>query len=300
MNEVKKALVTGGTGFVGKRLCTLLDTTNILTRRPESAPSDLWKAACFRWIPDEELPPQEAFDGCEAVFHLAGEPLAEGRWTERKKARIRDSRIIGTRNLVAGLRALDSPPPVLVSASAVGIYGSRGDEILNEQSPAAAGFLGDVCRQWESEAMRAEEFGVRVVTIRIGLVLGKEGGALARLVPMFKLGAGGRLGNGRQWMAWVHADDLIRLFVFAAESGSLRGPVNGTAPNPVSNRGFTRALGQAVKRPALIPAPAFGLRLALGEFAEVLLASQRVVPKVALDAGFQFQYSTIGTALSDL
>ena len=297
---MKKALVTGGTGFVGKRLCTLLEVPNVLTRSPESAPSELWKAACFRWVPDDELPPPEAFDGCEAVFHLAGEPLAEGRWTESKKARIRDSRVVGTRNLVAGLRALDSRPPVLVSASAVGIYGSRGDEILNEQSQPASGFLGDVCRQWEAEAMRAEEFGMRVVTIRIGLVLGKEGGALARLVPLFKLGAGGRLGSGRQWMAWVHVEDLIRLLVFAAENSSLRGPVNGTAPNPVSNRGFTRALGQAVRRPALFPAPAFGLRLALGEFAEVLLASQRVVPKAAVDAGFQFQYSTIGTALSDL
>ena len=284
---------------MGMRLCELVDSPNVLTRKPESAPSELWKAACFRWVPDDE-PPPESFDGCEAVFHLAGEPLAEGRWTASKKARIRDSRVIGTRNLVAGLRALDSRPPVLVSASAVGIYGSRGDESLNEQSPAATGFLGDVCRQWESEAMRAKEFGMRVVTIRIGLVLGKEGGALAKLLPLFKLGAGGRLGNGRQWMPWIHVEDLTRLLVFAAENSSMHGPVNGTAPNPVSNRGFTRALGQAVRRPALFPAPAFGLRLILGEFAEVLLSSQRVVPKAAVDAGFQFRYSTIGSALSDL
>ena len=295
-----KALVTGGTGFVGKHLCGLIEAPNVLTRSPESAPSELWKAACFRWIPNSGQPPPESFDGCEAVFHLAGEPVAEGRWTASKKARIRDSRVLGTRNLVAGMRNLKDCPPVLVSASAVGAYGDRGDEILDEQSPRAAGFLADVCHAWESEAMRAEEFGVRVVTVRVGLVLGKEGGALARLRPIFRLGFGGRLGSGRQWMPWIRVEDLARLFVFAAENESLRGPVNGSAPNPVSNLGFTKALGQAVSRPTLFPAPGFALRLALGEFAEVLLASQRVVPKAAADAGFTFRYETIGGALSNL
>ncbi len=295
-----KPLVTGATGFIGKHLCASLHVPNILTRSPETAPLELSNTACFRWIPDEGMPPPESLDRCDAVFHLAGEPVAEGRWNEAKKARIRNSRVLGTRNLVAALRALDSPPPVLVSASAVGIYGSRGDEIVNEQSSPATGFLAEVCREWELEALRAEEFGMRVVTIRIGLVLGRDGGALARMLPLFKAGAGGRLGTGRQWMPWIHVDDLTRLFVFAAENDGLSGPVNGSAPNPVSNRGFTRALGQAIGRRTLFPAPAFGLRLALGEFAEVLLASQRVVPKAALDAGFKFRHATIDSALSNL
>lgn len=297
---MKKALVTGGTGFVGKYLCALINTPNVLTRRPETAPPELRSAACFRWQPDSELPPSEAFEGCEAVFHLAGEPVAEGRWTPRKKARIRDSRVHGTRNLVEALGALDRPPSVLVSASAVGIYGSRQDEVLDEDSEPASGFLADVCRAWESEAMAAERLGIRVVIVRIGLVLGKNGGALAKLLPLFRICGGGRLGNGRQWMPWIRVDDLARLLLYAAETNSLSGTVNGTAPHPVRNSEFTRALARAVRRPALLPAPAFGLRLALGEFAEVLLASQRVIPRAATSAGFQFRFPTMDSALADL
>lgn len=293
-----KSLVTGATGFVGRRLCQLLSAPNILTRKPEAAPAEFSDSACFRWNAESDLPPAEAFGGCEAIFHLAGEPVAEGRWTDAKKARIRDSRTQGTQRLVSALRSLESPPKVLVSASAVGYYGTRGDEGLDEKSPAGTGFLADVCREWETAALKAEEFGVRVVTIRVGLVLGAQGGALARMLPLFKLCAGGPLGAGSQWMPWVHVDDLARLFVFAAENESLRGPVNGVGPDPVSNRDFTRALGRAVRRPAFVPAPAFGLRLALGEFADVLLASQRVLPRMAEEAGFEFRYKTIDAALS--
>ena len=281
-------------------MCSLLPPPNVLTRRPETAPRDLSKAACFRWIPDREPPPPEAIDGCDAAFHLAGEPVAEGRWTAAKKQRIRDSRVIGTRNLVRGLGQAPQRPGVLVSASAVGVYGTRGDETLTEDAPAATGFLAEVCREWEAEARKAEDFGIRVVTVRIGLVLGGEGGALKRMLPLFKLGLGGRLGSGRQWMPWIHVADLARLFVFAAETERLAGPVNGAAPEPVRNRGFTKSLGRAIRRPALFPAPAFMLRAALGEFAEVLLASQRVVPKAALEAGFQFNYETIDAALAGL
>ena len=297
---MNKPLVTGATGFVGKHLCALLPSPNILTRKPEAVPPELDRAACFRWLPERDPPPPEAFDGCDAVFHLAGEPVAEGRWTPDKKARIRDSRILGTRNVVEGLRRLESRPPVLVSASAVGYYGSHGDEILYESTPRASGFLAEVCDAWEAEARAAEELGMRVVTIRIGLVLGLDGGALARMLPLFKLGAGGRLGNGKQWMPWIHVDDLARLFIFAAERPDMSGPVNGTAPYPVSNRGFTRTLARAVRRPAIFPAPAFALRLALGEFAEVLLASQRIKPKVATDSGFEFEFDAIDAALADL
>lgn len=232
------------------------------------------------------------------MFHLAGEPVAEGRWTKAKKASIRDSRVEGTRHLVEGLRKLERRPDVLVSASAVGIYGSRGDEILTESAAPADGFLADVCRAWEAEARAAEDLGIRVVTIRVGLVLGTQGGALAKMLPLFKLCAGGRLGHGRQWMPWIHVDDLAALFQFCAESTQLSGSVNGAAPNPVTNREFTQALASAVGRPALFPAPAFALRLALGEFAEVLLASQRVVPEKAQAAGFQFEHGTIESALA--
>lgn len=297
---MNKPLVTGATGFVGKRLCALLPPPNVLTRSPETVPRQLSQAACFRWTPDAEPPPPESLEGCDAVFHLAGEPVAEGRWTIAKKDRIRDSRVKGTRNLVRALGAMREPPAVLVSSSAVGIYGTRGDEILTEGSAASEGFLAEVCLEWEAEANKAAEFGTRVVTVRTGLVLGPEGGALARMLPLFKLGLGGRLGSGRQWMPWIHVADLARLFVFAAKMDGLSGSVNGSAPEPARNADFTRALGRATRRPTVFPAPAFMLRTALGEFAQVLLASQRVVPKAALAAGFRFEYETIDGALSGL
>ncbi len=297
---MKKALITGATGFVGKRLCAMLPPPNLLTRRPETVPQQLSQAACFRWMPDAEPPPPESLEGCDTVFHLAGESVAEGRWTDAKKRRIRDSRVMGTRNLVHALGQMPEPPSVLVAASAVGLYGTRGDETLTESATASSGFLAEVCLEWEAETNKAAEFGIRVVTVRIGLVLGPEGGALARMAPLFRLGLGGRLGDGQQWMPWIHVADLARLFVFAAETSSLSGPINGSAPEPVRNVDFTRALGRAVGRPTLFPAPAFALRIALGEFSEVLLASQRVVPSAALAAGFEFDYQTIDAALADL
>ena len=297
---MKKTVVTGATGFIGRHLRSLLGAPNVLTRCPETVPSEFDRSACFRWIPDSELPPPEALSGCDTVFHLAGEPVATGRWTKSKKARIVSSRVAGTWNLIEGMRAMETPPSVLVAASAVGYYGSSPEEELTEESAPGSGFLADVCKQWEAAATAAREFGVRVVTIRIGLVLGKDGGAMARLLPVFKLGLGGSLGNGRQWVPWIHVEDLARLFVFAAENDTLGGAVNGSAPNPVRNRGFTRALGRAVRRPTLFPAPAFALRLGLGEFAQVLLASQRVIPTAAQAAGFEFRHSTINSALENL
>ncbi len=299
-SHMTRPLVTGATGFIGKRLCKLLPSPNILTRRPETVPLQLSDSACFRWMPETEQPPPESLEGCTAVFHLAGESVAEGRWTAAKKNRIRDSRVIGTRNLVRAMGAMAEPPAVLVSSSAVGVYGTRGEEILTEEARATDGFLAEVCLAWEAEALKAAKFGTRVVTIRTGLVLGPEGGALARMVPLFRLGLGGRLGDGRHWMPWIHIADLARLFVFAAEADTLSGPVNGSAPEPARNEDFTRALGRAVGRPTFFPAPAFMLRTALGEFSDVLLASQRVVPAAALAAGFEFQYRTIDSALSSL
>jgi uncharacterized protein (TIGR01777 family) len=297
-----KALVTGATGFVGPRLLRLLDQPVVLSRNAERARRTLGSLAgpIFRWDPLQGPPPAEAFEGVDAVLHLAGESVAEVRWTAAQKARIRDSRVLGTRHLVQGIGRAEPRPRVLVSASAVGYYGDRGDEELTEASSPAHDFLADVCVAWEEEARAAEKHGTRVVTARTGIVLGAGGGALGKMLTPFKLGAGGPLGNGRQWMPWIHVDDLARLYVHAAQAADVRGPMNAVAPHPVRNTEFTKALARQLHRPAFMPAPYLGLRLLFGEFAQVLFASQRVIPKVALDTGFEFQYPDIATALRDI
>jgi uncharacterized protein (TIGR01777 family) len=297
-----KALVTGATGFVGPRLLRLLDSPVVVSRSPERARQVVGNLAgpIFRWDPQREPLPAEALEGVDVVYHLAGESVAEGRWTASQKARIRDSRVIGTRNLVQGIARADRRPRVLVSASAVGVYGSRGDDELTESAAPADDFLAEVCVAWEREAMAAQQHGVRTVTARTGIVLGAGGGALAKMLTPFKLGAGGPLGNGRQWMPWVHVADLARLYVHAADTASIAGPMNAVAPNPVRNSEFTKALGRQLHRPAFMPAPYLGLRLLFGEFAQVLFASQRVIPQVALDTGFVFQYPDIAAALREI
>lgn len=297
-----KALVTGATGFVGPRLLRLLDSPVVVSRSPELARRTVGNLAgpIFRWDPLREPLPAEALEGVDVVYHLAGESVAEGRWTAAQKARIRDSRVIGTRNLVQGLKQVERKPSVLVSASAVGYYGDRGDEELTEAASPADDFLGEVCVAWEREAMAAEQFGVRAVTARTGIVLGAGGGALGKMLTPFRLGAGGPLGSGKQWMPWVHVADLARLYVHAAETRSINGPMNAVAPNPVRNSEFTKALGRQLHRPAFMPAPYIGLRLLFGEFAQVLFASQRVIPKVAIDTGFVFQYPDIASALREI
>ncbi len=297
-----KALVTGGTGFVGPRLLRLLEQPTVLTRNPERAARSIGHLAgtIVQWNPLEGPPPPEAFAGVDVVFHLAGESVAEGRWTAAQKAKIRDSRVVGTRHLVAGMTRADTGPKTLVSASAVGYYGDRGDEELLESAPPADDFLGEVCVAWEAEANAAAADGVRVVTARTGIVLGAGGGALGKMLLPFRLGAGGPLGSGRQWMPWIHVADLARLYIHAAETVPLTGPMNAVAPNPVRNSEFTKTLAKQLRRPALLPAPYFGLRLAFGEFAQVLFASQRVVPKVALDSGFVFQFPLLAEALREI
>lgn len=293
--------VTGATGFIGKKLVDRLleerHYVNILGRTRKVAVDS--RAAWAAWNPLTEEPPPEAINNSDVVIHLAGEPVAQ-RWTEEVKRRIRESRVIGTRNMVRGIHKAKYPPKVLVSASAVGYYGDRGDEELTEASPPGEGFLPEVCAEWEREAQGAANAGVRVAMIRIGIVLGHGGGALEKMVPPFRLGIGGRIGSGHQWMPWIHIDDVVNLLVFAATQQDTRGPVNGSSPGPVRNSDFTEALAHALHRPAVIPVPTFGLKLLMGEMAEVTLQSQRVLPAAAMNAGFRFRFTDVRSALADV
>lgn len=282
--------LTGATGFIGKAL---------IERLGEGECRILSRSGHFQWDPMAGPPPAAALEGSRAVIHLAGEPVAQ-RWTAQAKQRIRESRVVGTRNLVEGLRRLDRKPEVLISSSGIGYYGSRGSEVLTEQSAPGHGFLPEVSLAWEREALAAEELGVRVVVIRTGIVLGNGGGALKKMLPPFRMGAGGVLGSGRQWMSWIHLDDLVSMMLWALENPACRGPLNGTAPYPVTNLEFTRKLGQALRRPTIFPVPSLALRLLYGEMAEMLLEGQRVQPRAALDGGFDFRYTVLGDALASL
>ena len=296
-----KITVTGATGFIGSRLTkSLLEgghTVHVLARRRVAGVPD--SVGFSEWKSTNEEPPPESLAGADAVIHLAGEPVAQ-RWTPEVKKRIRTSRVEGTRQLVNALSTQSRRPAVLVSGSAIGFYGSRGDEVLTEDSDAGDDFLAGVTIEWEHAAELAEALGIRVVLLRTGLVLGKEGGALAKMLPPFRFGLGGRLGSGKQWMSWIHIDDLIRLVLFCVENAAVRGPVNGTAPQPVTNKQFTRELAAVLHRPAILPVPQFVLRRALGEMANAALGSQRVIPAAAQAAGFQFQYPQLRAALERL
>lgn len=286
--------LTGATGFIGRHLTRALldrgDTVTILSRRPQPDASPRY----LEWD-TRSAPPSEAMEA-DAIVHLAGESVAQ-RWNAEVKERIRSSRVDSTRALVNGILEAERKPRVLVSASAVGIYGSRGDEILTEDSTPGAGFLEDVGAAWEGESARAAEAGVRVVNPRIGIVLGADGGALERMLTPFKAGVGGKLGSGSQWMSWIHVDDVVGLILFAIDRPEMRGPMNATAPNPVTNGEFTQELAAVLKRPAVFPVPAFALRLLFGEMADVLLGGQRVVPQAALRAGYRFRYERLSDAL---
>ena len=292
--------VTGASGFVGSLLTRkLLDTgyaVHVLGRRLGAGlPPEVHFS---EWPSMDAEPPAESLASADVVVHLAGEPVAQ-RWTAAARRRIRDSRVDGTRNLVQALSKLSRRPSVLVSASAIGYYGPRGDEMLAENASPGRDFLGKLCGEWEQAALAAEALGIRVVLPRIGTVLGR-GGALARMLPPFRFGLGGRLGSGKQWMSWIHVQDLIGLILFALTNAALRGPVNATAPHPVTNLEFTHALAAALHRPAMFFVPGFALRLALGEMATMVLTGQRVVPAAAETAGFSFQYPDLAPALAGL
>lgn len=296
--------ITGATGFIGGHLTARLDAEGIaytvLTRSPETARRKRPNSAdVVRWDPPQIAPPPEKLEGLDAVVHLAGVNLAQ-RWTPAARKAIFDSRILSTRTLASALASLESPPGVLVSQSAIGFYGPRDDTPLEENAPGGEDFLADLCRQWEAEAAPAARGGVRVVHPRAGIVLGRDGGALPLMLTPFRLGLGGPIGHGRQWMSWVHIDDVVGLILHAIRQRSVSGPMNSTAPSPVRNREFSRALGRALHRPAVLPTPVFALKLLYGEFANVLATGQRVVPKKASSSGYAFRFPELGGALADV
>lgn len=293
---MKTTLVTGATGFLGQSLLTALPGhVSVLTRRVDGAPV-VEPTSVHSWDPEAAPPPKEAFRNVDAVIHLAGEPVA-GRWTAEKKRRIRDSRVLGTRHLVQGLSQLPEPPKVLISASAIGYYGHRPGEVLHEKSGPGSDFLAQVCTKWEDEARAAEALGTRVVTLRLGIVLG-PGGALGKMLPAFRAGIGGRLSTGQQWMSWVHRDDAVGMILLALREPALRGPVNAVSPGAVTNGEFTRVLGEVLNRPTWMPVPKMALRALWGEMADAVLASQRVVPEAVQKAGYQFRYAELKPALA--
>lgn len=310
---VAKAVIAGGSGFIGGALAKELLERDyeviVLTRRADTQlPSG---ARAVVWSPDggyeknrgDETangPLAEALAGARVLINLAGTPIAQGRWTAARKQAILNSRILPTRTLVSTCSRLAERPQVLVSSSAVGYYGPRGDEIVSEQDGPGQDFLSGVCRAWEDEARQAAALGIRTVLLRTGIALGR-GGALSKMLLPFRLFAGGPMGSGRQWWPWIHLSDLTGLIIFLIETAAARGPVNGTAPQPVTNNDFARTLGQVMGRPAGLRVPAPLLRLILGEMAEAtLLHGQRAVPKAAKDLGFEFRYPDLTSALTDL
>ena len=294
-----RVVLSGASGMLGGSLRRALAALGIptlqLVRGPITAQDQLvWSPAATPAVADPA-----ALEGCAAAIHLSGASVAGQRWTAAYRREMTASRVDSTRALATLLAGLRTPPRALLVASAVGYYGDRGDQLLDETSLPGKGFLADLCRQWETAAQPAVEAGIRVVHLRFGVVLGPGPGALARMLPIFRLGLGGRLGSGRQWMSWISVEDAMRALLFALETPSLVGPVNLTAPSPVTNAEFTRELARQLRRPAFLPAPAFALQLALGQMAdEALLASTRAVPSRLLVAGFRFAHPTVDKALA--
>jgi len=299
-----KVVVTGATGLIGPGLIAALsdrgDEVTVLSRDPDRARGKLdADVQALRWDPLTEPAPAQALAGRDAIVHLAGEPVAQ-RWSERAKHAIRDSRVVGTRNLVQGLRELDADPrpQVLISSSAIGYYGAHGPEPIDEEAPAGADFLAQVCAAWEAQARTVvTELGMRAVQMRTWVVLDRSGGALEKMLPPFRLGIGGPVAGGRQYIAWIHRDDLIGMMLAALNDERWSGPVNATAPEPVSNRELSHALGLVLHRPSLLPVPELALRLLYGEMAEIVTTGVRAVPAKALVLGYSFEYPRLDEAL---
>jgi len=319
-----KIAITGSTGLVGSALVPFLTTGGhhvVRMVRTGGAASgddlnwdpntetlpDLSIIACaasgydLDWDPNTGMIDARRLEGLDAVVHLAGENIAARRWNTEQKARIRDSRVQGTKLLCETLAKLQRPPRVLISSSAIGFYGDQGDRELSEDSPSGSGFLPEVCREWEAATEAASKAGIRVVQLRFGVILSPHGGALAKMLTPFRLGFGGRIGGGRQWMSWIALDDVVGCIHHALATDSLHGPVNTVAPRPVTNREFTNTLGKVLWRPTLFPMPGFMARLAFGEMAdELLLASTRVIPRALLDSNYRFLYGDLETAFRHL
>ena len=295
-----RVTLTGATGLIGPQLLQALRASGaevtILTRDPASAREKLGDVEAIAWDLMSEPAPVAALAGRDAVVHLAGEPVAQ-RWSPKVKRAIEESRVQGTRNLIEGLRGANPRPATLISSSAIGYYGPHGEEPLDEEAPAGNDFLAQVCLEWEAEAAKATELGLRVVQVRTGVVLDSSGGALAKMLPPFRLGVGGPVAGGRQYISWIHTADLVGMMVAAISDQRWVGPVNGTAPEPLHNRDFSRVLGRVLKRPALLPVPAVALQLLYGEMAEIVTTGARVVPAKPLVLGYEFQHPELEEAL---
>ena len=294
-----KILIGGSHGLVGTALIKSLESQgHEIFRLVRHAPSSKTEV---EWSPDRYSIALARIEGFDAVVNLAGESIAEGRWTDDKKRRIRESRVKGTKLLGDALANLTVPPKTFVCASAIGYYGNRGDEILTESSAPGDDFLSKVCREWEEATALATEKGIRVVNARFGIILDTEGGALKKMLPPFRMGVGGKIGSGKQWMSWIALDDVVDALNFALLQDALRGPVNFVAPNPVTNAEFTKALGGVLSRPTIFPIPAFAIKLIFGEMGEaLLLGSERVAPQRLIAGGYEFRYSQIDQALSHI
>ncbi|GIU82211.1 MAG: TIGR01777 family protein [Acidobacteria bacterium] len=296
-----KVLISGATGLVANALIPVLQSKGheickLVRKTKGEANEILWDAE--KGFSEES---EKKLEGFDAVINLAGDNVASERWTPEKKRRIRNSRVLGTRNLVEALKRREIKPKVFISASAIGFYGNRGDEILTEESPKGEGFFPEVCTEWEAEALKAEDFGARVVLLRIGIVLAKEGGALKKMLLPFWLGLGGVVGSGKQWMSWIALEDLVRIIIFSLENDSVQGAINCTAPNPVTNYEFTKTLGKVLSRPTILPIPSLAIKFLFGEMGEtLLLEGNRVLPKRLQDLGFEFSFPNLEDALREI
>ncbi|MBV6497230.1 MAG: TIGR01777 family protein [Acidobacteria bacterium ACB1] len=293
-----RILITGASGLIGKALTKVFDDKGYeLLLAGRSEPKDTRET---KWTIEDGFAEPERLEGLDAVVHLAGESVSALRWSDEKKAAIRNSRVEGTRSVVDALSRLKARPKTFISGSAIGFYGDRDDEVLSESSVAGDNFLAQICREWESESRRAEDAGIRTVLLRTGIVLSKDGGALATMLLPFKMGVGGVVGSGKQWMSWISLPDEIRAIEFVLERDDIRGAVNLTSPNPVTNQQFTSVLGEALYRPTFIPLPEFAISMLFGEMGdELLLSSTRVEPKRLIDAGFTFEHADLKSAIEN-